>query len=73
MCVSCPQRTVSRYDALSRGRRPKLSEEEAARVHESEERALEEQARIRAVIDGLVEAHPGMSEVLHRVSQLLDV
>jgi hypothetical protein len=67
------QRTLSRYEAMSRGRRPKLTPDEADSVYEMEREALEEQSRIRAVIDGLVEAHPGMSEVLHRVSQLLEV
>lgn len=42
-------------------------------MYDAESAALEEQRRVRTVIDGLVEAHPGLSEVLHRVSQLLDV
>ena len=70
LCV-CPcgvQRTLGRYDALSRGRRAGGEDGEAALAA-----AEEAQARVRTVIDGLVEAHPGMSEVLHRVAQLLDV
>ncbi len=70
---SAVQRTLNRYDALSRGRRPRLTPEEADSVYDAESAALEEQRRVRTVIDGLVEAHPGLSEVLHRVSQLLDV
>lgn len=66
------QRTLNRYDALSRGRRPRLTVEEAAAVSDAESSAREEQARVRALIDSLVEAHPGLSEVLHRVSQLLE-
>ena len=80
VCVMCMrwravvlQRTLNRYEALSRGRRAPLSPDEADSVHDAERAAIEDQQRIRAVIDGLVEAHPGMSEVLHRVSQLLDV
>jgi hypothetical protein len=70
-CISV-QRMANRYDAVNRGRRAPMTEEEAQSVWERHQQAQEEHERIRQMIEGLSEAHPGLSEVLVRVSQLLD-
>ena len=66
------QRMANRYDSVNRGRRAHLTEEESATVWDRHAQAQEEHERIRQLIEGLSEAHPGLSEVLVRVSQLLD-
>jgi hypothetical protein len=72
-CVCCVlQRMAARYDSVNRGRRPPMTEEEADSVWDRHQAAEREHEAVRALIAGLAEAHPGLAEVLVRVSQLLD-
>ena len=70
--VHVAQRMANRYDSVSRGRHPGLTDDDAEEVWSRHRAAQDEHERIRHMIDGLAEAHPGLADVLVRVSQLLD-
>jgi chromosome segregation ATPase len=66
------QRMTARFESVLAGRRPTLSADEEDGAYEQRQQVAAEQERIRQLIEGLAEAHPGLSEVLNRVSQLID-
>ena len=71
--LAAVQRMLNRHEALARGHRAPLSDEEAATVEDELEDAMAQQDAVRLVIHGLTEAHPAMEEVLQRVAQLLEI